>query len=141
MKHDALGLLILRVGLSWFLFVWAVNKILAPAQYAKIWAFFHGIDIGATAPYVMGVVQIVLCVMMALGLWRMVSYAAGFFMHAVTVIVILPALAAPFMIKNGFPTNRNQAIALAALAGFAALWLLRRHDHWSVDEWLKARKR
>lgn len=140
MKHDALGLLILRLGLSWFLFVWAVNKILAPAQYAKIWGFFHGIDIGTTAPYVMGIAQIVLCAMMALGLWRMFSYAAGFIMHAVTVIVILPTLAAPFVIKNGFPTNRNQAIAVAALAGFAALWLLRRHDHWSVDAWLKTRE-
>lgn len=140
MKRDALGLLILRVGLAWFLFVWAVNKILAPAQYAKIWGFFHGIDIGATAPYVMGGVQIVLCVMMAIGLWRTVSYAAGFLMHAVTVVVIAPTLIAPFVIKNGFPSNRNQAIAVAALAGFAALWLLRRHDHWSVDEWLKGRK-
>ncbi|NNE23607.1 MAG: hypothetical protein HKN11_13445 [Rhizobiales bacterium] len=73
----------------------AVNKLLAPALYAKIWEYFHGIDIGATAPYVKGVVQIVLCMMIAAGLWRVFSYAAGFFMHAVTLVVILPALAEP----------------------------------------------
>ena len=31
-------------------------------------------------------------------------------------------------------------ILRVGLAGFAALWLLRRHDHWSMDEWLKAGK-
>lgn len=34
--QEALGLLILRLGLAWFLFVWAVNKILAPTQNAKL---------------------------------------------------------------------------------------------------------
>jgi hypothetical protein len=48
--QEALGLLLLRLGLAWFLFVWAVNKMLAPVQYAKLWGFFHGIEIGATAP-------------------------------------------------------------------------------------------
>ena len=51
--QESLGLLILRLGLAWFLFVWAVNKILAPDQYVRIWGYFHGIEIGASAPYVM----------------------------------------------------------------------------------------
>ena len=140
MKNEALALLILRLGLAWFLFVWAVNKLLVPEQYTKIWSYFHGVDIGQTAPYVMGVAQIALCALISLGLFRVFSYAAGFLAHAVTVIVILPALTAPFVIKNGFPTNRNQAIAVAALAGFAALWMLRDHDRWSLDEWLKKKK-
>ncbi len=138
--QDSLGLVILRVGLAWFLFVWAVNKLLAPAQYEKIWGYFHGIEIGSTLPLVMGWAQIVICLAIALGLWRVVSYALGFLMHGVTVAVILPSLLAPFVIKDGFPTNRNQAIALAVLAGFAALWLLRRRDNWSLDAWLAARR-
>ncbi len=136
--REALALLILRVGLAWFLFVWAVNKILAPEQYKKIWGYFYGIDIGATMPYAMAAGQIIVCLAMVLGLWRVVSYAAGFAMHAVTVAIISPTLIAPFVISdNGFPTNRNQAIAVAALAGFAALWLLRHRDHWSLDAWLR----
>ena len=133
-------MVVLRLGLSWFLFVWAVNKILAPEQYKKLWGYFHGIDIGSTLPYVMGGAQILICLAIALGLWRTLSYGLGFAMHAVTIAVILPSLIAPFVIKNGFPSNRNQAIALAALAGFGALWLLRKRDYWSVDEWLKRRK-
>lgn len=139
--QESLGLLVLRVGLAWFLFVWAVNKILAPAQYQKIWGYFHGIEIGATMPYVMGGAQIIICLAMAVGLWRPVTYALGFAMHAVTIVVILPSLITPFVIENGFPTNRNSSVAVAALAGFAALWLLRRRDQWSLDSRLKARSR
>lgn len=136
---DALGLLVLRLGLAWFLFVWAVNKILAPDQYVRIWGYFHGIEISAAMPYFMGGAQVVICLAMAFGLWRVVSYGLGFLMHGVTIIVVLPSLIAPFVIEDGFPVNRNQSVALAALAGFAALWLLRRHDHWSLDAWLARR--
>jgi len=90
-------------------------------------------------PFVMGSLQIAICVAIAAGLWRTVSYALGFIMHSVTIVVIFPSLIAPFVITNGFPTNRNQAIAVAAWAGFAALWLLRNRDHWSLDAWLARR--
>jgi putative oxidoreductase len=133
--QEALGMLILRLGLAWFLSVWAVNKILAPVQYQKLWGYFHGIDIGSTLPYVMGGLQIIISLAIAIGLWRAISYALGFLMHSVTIVVIFPSLIAPFVIDNGFPTNRNQAIAVAAWAGFAALWLLRKRDYWSLDVW------
>ncbi len=132
-KRDALVLLLLRLGLAWFIFVWGVNKIIEPGQYVRIWGFFHGIDIGANLPYFMGGAQIVICIAAALGLWRTVSYGLLFAMHLVTVVVILPSLAAPFVIENNFPVNRNNSVALAALGGFAAIWLMRRRDHWSLD--------
>ena len=139
-RSEALAVLILRLGLAWFLAVWGVNKILAPVQYQKIWGYFHGIEIGPTLPYVMGAAQVVICLGIAVGLWRIATYGLGFVMHAVTVAVILPDLLAPFVIEDGFPVNRNQSIAVAALAGFAALWLLRHRDHWSVDAWLHRRR-
>ncbi|MDA1101280.1 MAG: hypothetical protein O2967_20120 [Proteobacteria bacterium] len=139
-QRDALALLLLRLGLAWFLFVWAVNKIIEPGQYVRIWSYFHGIDIGASLPYFMGGAQIVICIAAALGLWRRISYGLLFAMHLVTVIVILPSLTAPFVIEDNFPVNRNNAIALAALGGFAAIWLLRHRDHWSLDAWLARRK-
>ena len=140
-SRDAVALLILRLGLAWFLFVWAVNKVLEPEQYMRIWGSFHGIDIGATMPYVMGAAQIIICVMAALGLWRTLSYGLLFLMHLVTVIVIFPSLIAPFVIEDGFPVNRNNSIALATLAAFAALWMLRHRDHYSLDAWLQRRRR
>jgi uncharacterized membrane protein YphA (DoxX/SURF4 family) len=138
--RDAIALLILRLGLAWFLFVWAVNKIIEPGQYTRIWGYFHGIDIGGTMPYVMGSAQIIICIMAALGIWRALSYGLLFLMHLVTVVVIFPSLIAPFVIEEGFPVNRNNAIALAALAGFASLWLLRHRDHYSLDVWLQRRR-
>ena len=75
--REALGMAILRIGLAWFLFVWAVNKILAPAQYQKIWGYFYGIDIGANMPYILAAAQIAICLAIALGLWRVVSYASA----------------------------------------------------------------
>lgn len=140
-KRDALALLILRLGLAWFLFVWAVNKILVPGQYEKIWGFFYGIDIGPNMPLYMGAAQAGICILIALGLWRVVTYALGFLMHSVTIAIIFPRLMAPFVVRDEFPVNRNSAIALAALAGFAALWLLRQRDHWSLDAWLAARRK
>ncbi len=140
-QREALALLILRVGLAWFLFVWAVNKILVPGQYVRIWGYFYDIEIGQQMPYFMGTAQIVICAAMAIGLWRVVTYALGFLMHGVTVAIILPTLVAPFEVVNNFPINRNSSIALAAFAGFAALWLLRHRDHWSLDCWLKDRRK
>lgn len=137
---EALGLLVLRLGLAWFLFVWAVNKILVPAQYERLWGYFYGIKIGAVLPTVMGATQIVICIAVALGLWRIISYGLALAMHSVTIAVIFPRLIEPFVIKDGFPENRNLAIAVAALGGFAALWLLRHRDHWSLDLWLTRRK-
>ena len=139
--REALALLILRLGLAWFLAVWAVNKILAPVQYQKIWGYFHGIDIGPTMPYVLGAAQIAICLAIALGLWRVVTYGLGFAMHAVTVVVVLPGLMAPFVIEDGFPVNRNESITVAALAGLADLWLIRHRDPWSIDAWRRTRSR
>ncbi len=139
-QRDALAILLLRLGLGWFLLVWAVNKILAPGQYANIWDYFHGISIGPDMPYYMGAAQVVLALAIMMGLFRTASYALGFLAHGVTVAVVLPSLLAPFVIEKGFPVNRNQAIALAALAGFAALWLLRHRDRWSVDAWWASRR-
>jgi len=46
-----------------------------------------------------------------------------------------------FVINDGFPINRNQAIAVATGAGFTALWLLRKRDVWSLDVWRGRKKR
>ncbi|WP_350334921.1 hypothetical protein [Coralliovum pocilloporae] len=141
-NREALGMLILRLGLAWFIFVWAVNKFLAPQQYANIWKHFHGIDIGSLASYGFGTIQIIICLMVFLGWKRLWSYGALALMHGVTIAVIFPRLIDPFEIsERGFPVNRNSSIALAVFLAMLALWLLRHRDVWSLDEWLKAKAR
>ncbi|MEM1298633.1 MAG: hypothetical protein AAGH68_05075 [Pseudomonadota bacterium] len=138
---EALGLLVLRVGCAWFIFVWAVNKFLAPGQYAFILKRFDGIEAGALQVYLIGGAQVVICVLVFVGLWRGVSYAALALLHAGTIYRIWPRLIDPFGIsEKGFPVNRNSAIALAIFLAMVALWLLRERDVWSVDAW-RARHR
>lgn len=138
--QTALGLLVLRFGLAWFLLVWAINKLLAPNQYQNMWKFMHGIELANQLPYILGALQIGLCAAMFLGLWRPVTYAVAALIHTVSVSAIFERLIEPFVINDkGFPVNRNATVALAALAAFIALWLLRRHDSWSLDAWLQKR--
>ena len=139
--QEALALLILRWGLAWFLLVWAVNKFLAPDHYIRLWNSVHGWKIDETIVYYLAAVQVVICVAIMLGALRIVSYAAGLAMHLVSNWAVLPRLLDPFVIKDGFPSNRNLAINVAALAAFVALWLLRHRDHWSVDAVWKAMRR
>ena len=88
-----------------------------------------------------GAGEIVLALAIALGLARTVSYAVGFAVHAVTVIVILNELVAPFVINdNGYPVNRNNSVAIPVLMAFAGLWLMRARDAWSLDGWWARRK-
>lgn len=139
-RGAAAAVLILRLGVGWFLMVWGVTKILAPGQAVRLYAYFHGVELGAWMPYAMGGAEIVLAAAIMLGLFGRVSYTLGLLAHTVTIVVISGALLAPFAIEDGFPSNRNQSVAVAAWAGFIALWLLRRHDAWSLDSWLARRR-
>lgn len=139
--QENLGLLLLRLGLAWFIFVWAVNKFLAPAQYASIWKNFHGFDIGSHLSYWIGGAQILVCLLVAIGYKRTISYGVIFAMHAFTTIAVYERIIDPFKIsERGFPVNRGMSITFAVFLAFAALWLLRNRDHWSLDVWLEKRR-
>jgi len=135
-----LGLLLLRFGLGYFLFVWGVTKLLAPAQTVAIWGYFYGVEIDAALPYLMGGGELVLALAILFGVWRVVAYAVGFLVHGVTVVVISGSLLDPFAIEDGFPVNRNASVSLPALTGFALLWLARARDAWSADVWWRRRR-
>lgn len=134
-RREALAVLVLRLGLAWFLLVWAINKFLAPGQYMRLWNYIHDTKIGETAPYYIGAVQVVIIVAIIIGAGRPVSYGLGLAMHMVSTSAVWSRLMDPFVIEKGFPVNRNLSITLAALGAFVALWLLRHRDHWSFDAW------
>lgn len=139
--RDALACLILRIGVAWFIFVWAVNKLLAPAQYQQLAKWFDKVDISLTQVYGIAVVQIAICVLVFAGWQRIWSYGALAMIHGYTVYRQWPKHLDPFEINDkGFPVNRNATVALAALAGMIALWLLRHRDHWSLDQMLGRRR-
>jgi hypothetical protein len=136
-RLDGLALLILRLGLAWFIFLWAAHKIITPGQYQNLARHFDGVDVSVTQVCLAGGVQIGLCVLAALGVLRYLSYGSLLVMHVFTVTRRLEGYFDPFAINDrGFPVNRNQVIDLAVLAAFIALVLLIRRDHFSVGGWL-----
>lgn len=136
-RLDGLAVLILRLGLVWFIFLWAVHKIITPAQYQSLARNIDGVEISLSQVYLAGGVQILLCLMVALGLFRYFSYGSLLAMHFFTVLRRLDGFLDPFAVnERGFPVNRNQVIDLAVLAAFIALVLLIRRDHFSVGGWL-----
>ncbi len=84
-RKDALALLILRLGLAWFICLWAIHKILAPKQYQFIARRFDDVDMSLAQVYLVAAVQTSLCILVALGVFRIFSYGGLAMMHLFTV--------------------------------------------------------
>ena len=54
---EPLGMLLLRVGCAWFIFVWAIAKFTAPGQYKWLMNHFDGIEVDLTQVQIMGGLQ------------------------------------------------------------------------------------
>lgn len=136
----AAALLILPLGLAWFMFLWAVRKVITPGQYQALARHFDKVDLSLPQIYLAGGVQIALCLMVALGIFRYASYGALAVMHFYTLTRRWEGFLDPFAVNDkGFPINRNQVIDLAVMAAFIALVLLNARDHWSLGGWMRWR--
>jgi len=141
-RKDAAAVLILRIGLVWFMFLWAAHKIITPKQYQSLAKHFDGIEMSFAQIYAMGGFQITLCVLAALGVFRVFSYGGLAAMHFFTITRQWERFVDPFALNDrGFPINRNPVISLAAMAAFVALLLLIHRDHFSIGGWLRRRGR
>tara|TARA_R110002094_G_scaffold88442_1_gene91762 strand:+ start:1446 stop:1901 length:456 start_codon:yes stop_codon:yes gene_type:complete len=137
-KRDAAALLVLRLGLAWFMFLWAAHKVITPKQYKFLAKTFDGVDLSIAQIYAVGGIQIAICVLVALGLFRYASYGALAVMHFYTITRRWEGFFDPFAVNGkGFPINRNQVIDLAVMAAFIALLLMVARDHWSVGGMLR----
>lgn len=136
----ALASLSLRICTAYFLIVWGVSKFSTTGQSVKLYSYFYGLELSEIVPKVMGAGEILVAVLILAGLARIVSYAAGLLIHATTIVIIFPHIIDPFLVVNGYPQNRPYAAAVAAFGAFCAMFLLRRVDRWSLDEWISARR-
>lgn len=138
---DGAAVLILRAGLVWFMFLWAAHKIITPKQYQGLVKHFDGVAVSLDQVYLIGGVQIAICVLALIGVFRPFSYGALLAMHFFTVTRQFDRYVDPFALNDkGFPINRNPVIALAALGAFVALVLLIRRDHLSLGGWIARRR-
>ncbi|AXI46806.1 hypothetical protein C1J03_12680 [Sulfitobacter sp. SK012] len=136
--RDGAATLILRLGLAWFIFLWAAHKIITPKQYQFLAKNFDGVEVSFTQIYTVAAVQIALCVLAALGLFRIFSYGGLAIMHFYTLTRRWDGFFDPFALSaKGFPIHRNQVIDLAVMGAFIALILLIHRDNWSVGGWLR----
>ncbi|MEO0999031.1 MAG: DoxX family membrane protein [Pseudomonadota bacterium] len=137
-RLDAAAVLVLRLGVGWFIFVWAVNKVLAPQQYIDLVRWIDQVDITRTEVFVVAAIQIAICLCVFVGFGRLFSYGALLVIHGFTVYRQLPRYLDPFEInERGFPVNRNMTISLAALGAMIALILLIRRDHFSLGGYIR----
>lgn len=137
-RRDAFAILLLRAGLIWFLFLWAIHKILATGQYQSLARNFDKVEINATTVQLIGAAQIFVLILALVGIFRPFTYGAMALTHAFTVSRQWERYLDPFAIsERGFPINRNMSISLAAMCAFLALLLLIHRDHYSIGGWLK----
>ncbi len=138
---DGAALLIMRLGLAWFIFLWAAHKVITPKQYQNLARHFDSVDVSFAQIYGMAAFQILVCVLVALGLFRIFSYSALLIMHFFTVTRRWEKFFDPFALsEKGFPINRNAVIDLAVLGAMIALILLIRRDHLSIGGWIERRR-
>jgi uncharacterized membrane protein YphA (DoxX/SURF4 family) len=127
-NRTGLALLILRVGLGFFLLLWSIDKLVAPENTVRIFERFYFIPINATLAQVTGLAELLLSVCIILGFRKTISYGLGMALHAVSTISTYDQLLSPF------GKNHLFIAGLPVLAAFVTLFLLRKQDRvLSVD--------
>ncbi len=127
------ALLILRFFLGIFLLQWSIEKLMLPDAAARIASGFYGLTLPAPASYALGVAELILSLALLLGVYRTVSYGLSLLVHTVTVVVSWRQLFDPWgLAKIG---NHLWISTWPTWGGFAALFLMRQRDSWTVDGW------
>ena len=132
-KRIPAALLILRFFLAIFLLQWSIEKLMLPDAAARIASGFYGLTLPAPASYALGVAELILSLALLLGVYRTVSYGLSLLVHTVTVVVSWRQLFDPWgLAKIG---NHLWISTWPTWGGFAALFLMRQRDSWTVDGW------
>jgi hypothetical protein len=136
-RRVPLALFILRFFLAMFLLQWSIEKLMLPDVAARIARGFYGLTLAAPASYALGIAELILSVALLFGFYRTISYGLPLLVHTVTVIVSLRQLFDPWgLAKVG---NHLWISTWPTWGGFAALFLMREWDTWSIDGWLQSR--
>jgi len=128
------ALTILRVALGVFLLVWGLEKFIVTERSVAIYGYFYGVSASTAVAYVLGALESVLAVAIIVGAFRRWSYGIGLLVHAGTTIVTARLIIDPWGLISGEPQHLYLA-AVPILGAFAALYLLRDLDSFSLDEW------
>jgi putative oxidoreductase len=136
-KRIPAALLILRFFLAMFLLQWSIEKLILPDAAARIASNFYGVMLPVSASYVLGVAELILSLALLVGFYRTISYSLSLVVHTVTVVVSWRQLFDPWgLAKVG---SHLWISTWPTWGGFAALFLMRDWDTWTVDGWRESR--
>lgn len=119
----AVSLLIGRLSVAAFFLVWSCEKILLPEKQQGVFEAFYGGAQPVAVIVVLGVVQTVLVLAFAAGLFKTVTYGALLTMHAVSTLSTTGRLIDPY--EGG---NHLFWAAVPTLALLVSLFVLRERD-------------
>ncbi len=117
---------LLRVSLGLFLFLWGVDKIMAPADTLRIFEHFYKIQIGTAASTALGIAEMLLGIAIILGRWRTLSYGLGLFFHMISTLSSWRQLLDPWgTIWNQGKNSHLFLASIPVLAAFIVLFMNR----------------
>jgi putative oxidoreductase len=135
-KRVPAALLILRFFLAVFLLQWSIEKLILPNAAAGIARNFYAVTLPAQASYALGTAELILSLALLFGVYRTISYGLSLLVHTVTVVVSWRQLFDPYgLAKIG---GHLWIATWPTWGGFAALFLMRTWDTWTVDGWRKS---
>jgi putative oxidoreductase len=136
-RRVASALLILRVFLAIFLLQWSIEKLFLPSAAIRIAEGFYGIQLPQIGSYALGGAELLLSLALLFGLYRTASYGLALLVHTVTVLVSWRQLLDPYgLAKIG---NHLWISTWPTWGAFAALFLMRHLDVYSLDGWRQSR--
>lgn len=134
-KKISISLLIMRLSIAAFFGAWSSLKFYRPEWFENVFQNSYGLDfVTSHMATVVGVIQMTIVVMFALGFKRGLSYALLVTMQAAGVLASIPNL----INFTQYPNNLMWA-AVPALGAAIALFVLREYDQFTIDGWGKQR--
>ena len=136
-RHIPAALLILRFFLAIFLLQWSIEKLILPDAAARIAQGFYGVTLAMPASYALGIAELIVSVALLFGFYRTISYGLSLLIHTVTIVVSWRQLFDPWgLAKVG---NHLWISTWPTWGAFAALFLMRTWDSWTIDGWCESR--
>ncbi|HVA94757.1 MAG TPA: hypothetical protein VNI36_07615 [Candidatus Dormibacteraeota bacterium] len=123
-----LALLVLRLGIFLVLILWTMGKFLNPDEAISIFSGYYGLDLGRTAIFVLGALELVVVLAFLLGVQKRISRAVVMAMVGTTVLFPGRLYFHPYMdhilLFFAFWTMLAGCYALYSLREYDTLWTL-----------------
>lgn len=126
MKSDKpleISLLLIRVSVAAFFWIWSMGKIVAPGITQAVAESYYSSSVSDSFSLLVGILQSIVVLMFLAGVLKTWTYGALLGMHSASILVSLKHLLNPYS-----PPNYLFWAAVPTLAALITLFLLRQRD-------------